>query len=61
MTLSRLLFFILLMLGATPWLSAQYTLEFGPAVNVSDTPAGTARSDYRIVVDPVTLEKIHVV
>lgn len=61
MTLSRFLLFMLLMLGATSWLSAQYTLDFGPAVNVSDTPAGTARSDYRIVVDPVTLEKIHVV
>lgn len=61
MTLGRLLLFILLLPGATSWLGAQYTVDFGPAVNVSDTPAGTARSDYRIVVDPATLEKIHVV
>jgi hypothetical protein len=50
----------LLAMGAAPAL-AQPTIEFGSSSNVSDTPTGTARSDYRIVVDQTTLEKLHVV
>ena len=41
--------------------AAQFTIDFPPGVNVSNTPASTAFTDYRIVVDPGTLEKVHVV
>ena len=41
--------------------AAQFTIDFPPGVNVSNTPESTAFTDYRIVVDPGTLEKVHVV
>jgi hypothetical protein len=50
-----------LCIGASMSLSAQFTIDFGPGVNVSNTPDSTARTDYRIVVDPGTQEKVHVV
>jgi len=45
------------------WMPAigQPTIDFGPASNVSNTTTGTARSDYVLVVDQTTLEKLHVV
>lgn len=40
--------------------TGQQTIEFGAASNVSETPTGTARSDYRMVVDPDMLQDVRV-
>ncbi|AKS42698.1 sialidase family protein [Wenzhouxiangella marina] len=40
---------------------AQSTISFPPPVNVSNSNPSTAFTDYRIVVDPDTLQKVHVV
>lgn len=53
-------FFLILATTSLP-AAAQFTIDFGPGVNVSDTPEGTARSDYAMVVDPGSLAKVHVV
>lgn len=52
---------LLLVAALSPVFAQQPTIDFGPAGNVSDTPTGTARTEYVLVVDQTTLEKVHVV
>lgn len=58
-TILRVAVLLLLVAGTT--VVAQPTIDFGPAVNVSDTPTGTAGTDDILVVDQATLEKLHLV
>lgn len=52
---------LLFVTALVPVFAQHPTINFGPAVNVSDTPTGTARTEYALVIDQVTLEKVHVV
>lgn len=52
---------LVLAMAPTAVFAQQPTIDFGPAGNVSDTPTGTARTEYVLAVDQTTLEKVHVV
>lgn len=61
MNAKRALPFCLLLSVVSLPAAAGFTIDFDTGINVSDTPEGTARSDYAMVVDPDSLGKIHVV